>query len=188
MIFRPTAVEDVMIVDLDRKEDDRGFFARSWCADEFARQGLNTNVVQCNVSYNNRRGVVRGMHYQAAPHEEAKLVRCTGGAIYDVVLDLRRASHSYKKWLSFELSAINRRMLYIPEGVAHGFQTLSDTTEILYQMSQPYDLESSRTARWDDPAFGIQWPISEAILSEKDRTAPLWEENDDSGIQAAHSG
>lgn len=174
MIFSPTSIEGVIIVDLERKEDSRGFFARVWCADEAAEHGLNTSLVQCNISYNRQRGIVRGMHYQVEPHEEAKLVRCTQGAVYDVVLDLRRNSATYKSWLSVELSAENRRTLYVPEGVAHGFQTLTAVSELFYQMSQFYRPESARTARWDDPAFGIEWPVTPAILSERDRAAAEW--------------
>ncbi len=151
------------------RRDERGFFARTWCREEFAAHGLNPNLVQCSISFNAKRGTLRGMHYQAMPHQEAKLVRCTRGAIYDVVLDLRPGSPTFGQWHAAELTADNRQMVYIPEGVAHGLQTLSDDTEVFYQISEFYHPESSRGVRWNDPAFGITWPISEPILSERDR-------------------
>ncbi len=154
MIFTPTDLAGAVIVDLDRKEDERGFFARSWCQDEFTDHGLNHHLVQCNVSFNKLMGTLRGMHYQTAPHEEAKLVRCTAGAIYDVIIDLRPKSKTYSRHLAVELNADNRRALYIPEGFAHGFMTLNDNTEIFYQMSAFYVAEAQRGVRYDDPAFG----------------------------------
>ena len=173
MIFTATRLAGAYLIDPERIEDERGFFARTWCRDEFERQGLNPRLVQCNVSYNHRRGTLRGMHYQAKPHEEAKLVRCTRGAIYDVIVDLRPDSPTYRQWVAVELTAENRRMLYIPEGFAHGFQTLADETEVFYQMSESYHPQSARGVRYDDPALGIAWPLEVAIISEKDRGYPL---------------
>lgn len=152
--------------------DERGFFARTWCAQEFRLHGLNPNVAQCSVSFNKRRGTLRGMHYQDDPYSEAKLVRCCSGAIYDVILDLRRTSPSYCKWFAVELTPENRKMLYVPEGVAHGFQTLTEATEVFYQISESYWPECARGVRWDDPLFGIEWPIRDPILSQRDRTFP----------------
>lgn len=172
MIFTPTDLAGAMIVDLDRKEDERGFFARSWCQDEFTDHGLKHNLVQCNVSFNKVMGTLRGMHYQVAPHEEAKLVRCTAGAIYDVIIDIRPRSKTYLRHLAVELTAENRRALYIPEGFAHGFMTLNDNTEIFYQMSAFYVAEAQRGVRYDDPAFGIRWPLPVAQISDKDRAYP----------------
>ncbi|MBP1735805.1 MAG: dTDP-4-dehydrorhamnose 3,5-epimerase, partial [Deltaproteobacteria bacterium] len=150
-------------------EDERGFFARSFCAKEFKEHGLNQNIAQCNISYNGKKGTLRGMHYQAAPHEEAKLVRCTMGAIYDVIIDLRPDSSTFKKWIGVELTKENRRMLYVPEGFAHGFQTLEDHTEVLYQMSEFHHPEWARGVRWNDPTFGIFWPVNVEIISIGDQ-------------------
>lgn len=171
MIFKPTSIAGAFLVELEPHSDERGFFARSFCAETFRRAGLNDRLVQCSVSFNRRRGTLRGMHYQAAPFEEAKLVRCTRGRIYDVILDLRPESSSFRQWQAFELGEGGRDALYIPEGVAHGFQTLTDDAEVFYQISQVYDPDSARTVRWDDPALGITWPISDPILSDKDRGA-----------------
>ena len=169
LTFTPTPLAGAFVVELDRREDDRGFFARSFCQEEFAAHGLSPVVAQCNVSYNARRGTLRGMHYQAEPHAEAKLVRCTQGAIWDVIVDLRRGSPTFRRWYGVELSADNRRALYAPEGMAHGFQSLTDDAEVLYLMSRPYQAEAARGVRWDDPAFGIRWPIAEPHLSPRDR-------------------
>jgi len=174
VLFAETLIKGAYIIDLVRHEDGRGFFARSWCQREFEEHGLNPKMVQCNISFNNRRGTLRGMHYQAAPFEEARLVRCLAGAIYDVIIDLRSNSPTFKKWLAIELTANNRRALFIPEGLAHGFQTLADDTEVFYQMSEFYTPDAARGLRWDDPAFGIEWPIETLIISEKDRTYPNW--------------
>ncbi|NOU66743.1 dTDP-4-dehydrorhamnose 3,5-epimerase [Paenibacillus sp. LMG 31461] len=169
MLFTETKLKNAYIIELDKIEDERGFFARSWCRDEFEQRRMNPNLVQCNISYNKKKGTLRGMHYQCAPHEEAKLVRCTRGAIYDVIVDLRPESETYKKWISVELTADNRTMLYIPEGFAHGFQTLQDETEVFYQMSESYEPKCARGVRWDDPAFGIAWPEgNNIIISDKD--------------------
>lgn len=169
MIFSRTPLEGAYVIDLERREDDRGFFARSFCREEFAAHGLDATVAQCNVSFNARRGTLRGMHYQAPPHAEAKLVRCTQGAIWDVIVDLRPGSPSFRRWYGVELSAGNRRALYAPEGTAHGFQTLSDGAEVLYLMSRPYHADAARGVRWDDPAFAITWPIAAPHLSPRDR-------------------
>jgi dTDP-4-dehydrorhamnose 3,5-epimerase len=170
MIFAPTPIAGALLVDLERLEDERGFFARAFCEDEFRRHGLQARLAQCNVSFNRARGTLRGLHYQAAPHEEAKLVRCTQGALWDVVVDLRRDSASFKRWHGVELTAANRRALYVPQGCAHGFQTLTDDSEVLYLMSESYYPESARGLPWDDPAFAIRWPLPDPIVSARDRS------------------
>lgn len=172
VIFLDTIVKGVCQIDLDRKVDERGFFARTWCRHEFENHGLNPKLVQCSLSFNTRKGTLRGMHYQDEPHAEAKLIRCTRGAIYDVVIDLRPESQSYKKWLAAELTSDKRNMLYIPEGCAHGFLTLTDDTEVFYQMSKSYSPDSARGVRWNDPAFQIVWPHAVEVISERDRTYP----------------
>lgn len=173
MIFSPTEIAGVWIIDLEKRIDERGFFARTWCHREFQRHGLNCGLVQCNTSRSNYRGTLRGMHYQAAPHEEAKLVRCTRGSIFDVVLDLRPESPTFRRWISAELSEDNSRMIYVCEGCAHGFQTLSNDTEVTYLMSESFYPDSARGVRWDDPAFSIQWPACERrLLSDRDATYP----------------
>ena len=169
MIVTATEIPGVFLLEPELVEDERGAFARTWCPREFAARGLSPNLAQCSLSFNARKGTLRGMHYQAAPYAEAKLVRCTRGAIYDVALDLRPGSPTFKRWTARELSADNRRMLYIPEGCAHGFQTLADDTEVFYQISEFYHPEAARGVRWDDPAFGIAWPPAERrILSARD--------------------
>lgn len=170
MRFEPTRIPGVFELIPDRREDERGWFARAWCAREFEERGLSPRLAQFNVSYNRKRGTLRGMHYQAEPHEETKVIRVTRGAIYDVAVDLRRNSPTYRQWQAFELSAGNGRMVYLPEGIAHGFLTLSDDTELLYLMSQCYCADSARGVRWNDPAFGIQWPHEPVVISERDRT------------------
>ncbi len=172
MIFVPTALPGAFVIELEKTEDERGFFARTWSAQEFAAHGLNARLVQCSTSFNSRTGTLRGMHWQSAPFEEAKLVRCTAGAIHDVVLDLRPDSPAYLQHLAIELSAANRRMLYVPEGCAHGFQTLADDTEVFYQMTQVYSADHARGVRWDDPAFGLPWPPGERIMNDRDRLYP----------------
>ena len=169
MIFTPTPLAGAYVLELERREDERGFFARSFCQNEFVQLGLNPRIAQCNVSFNAKRGTLRGMHYQASPYEEAKVVRCTQGAVWDVIVDLRRDSPTFKRWHGIELAAENRRALYIPEGLAHGFQTLADGSELLYMMSQFYHAEAARGVRWDDPAFGIEWPLANPQISERDR-------------------
>ncbi len=168
MKFTPTKIAGVWLIEMERYEDERGWFARSWCAEEFAARGLNPRLSQCSVSFNKKKGTLRGMHWQAAPHEEAKLVRCTRGAIYDVALDVRPSSATFKQWVGVELTQENGYALYVPEGFAHGFQTLANDTEVFYQISESHHSEFSGGARWDDPAFGIQWPLPEPILSERD--------------------
>ncbi len=177
MKFRKTPLDGVIVIDLDRHEDDRGFFARSFCENEFSAQGIASRFVQCNVSFNKRKGTLRGMHFQAAPHEEDKLVRCTMGAVHDIVVDIRRGSPTYLKNFAIELSASNRTALFIPQGFAHGFQSLQDESEVLYQMSQFFHPGSARGLRWDDPALRLDWPLCDPILSEKDRGYPLLDGN-----------
>lgn len=174
MIFTETKLKGAYLIEPERLEDERGFFARTFCVQEFEANGLNPRVVQCSISYNKKKGTLRGMHYQAAPHAEVKVVRCTRGSIYDVVIDLRPQSATFKQWLAVELTADNRRMLYIPEGFAHGFQTLEDGTEVFYQMSEFYHPESARGIRWNDQTFQVWWPIVEAIISERDHTHLDW--------------
>jgi dTDP-4-dehydrorhamnose 3,5-epimerase len=172
MIFTETTLKGAFLIEPERRRDERGFFARTWCQSEFAAAGLQTDWVQCNISFNKERGTLRGMHYQAPPYEEAKLVRCTMGAVYDVIIDLRTDSPTYRQWLAAELTSDNRLMLFIPKGFAHGFQTLTDEAEVFYQMSQFYVPEYARGVRWDDPAFKISWPAEKCIISEQDRNFP----------------
>lgn len=174
MLFTETPLKGAYLIDVEQKSDDRGFFGRSWCKQEFETHGLNPALVQCNISFNKMRGTLRGMHYQSAPYEEAKLVRCTMGAIYDVIIDLRPRSNTFMQWLGVQLTADNHRALYISEGFAHGFQTLVHNSEILYQMSEFYHPEAARGLRWDDPAFGIEWPIDTLIISDKDKNYSDW--------------
>lgn len=168
MQFVETCLPGTFEIRVEPHCDERGFFARSWCQREFAQRGLNPRLVQCNISFNSRKGTLRGMHFQAPPHAEAKLVRCTRGSIYDVVIDLRAGSSTYKRWVGITLTAGNRSMFYIPEGFAHGFVTLEDETEVFYQMSDFHDPESARGVRWNDPAFGIVWPVEVEVISERD--------------------
>lgn len=168
MRFTPVSLEGAFVIDLERKEDERGFFARSYCRDEFSAYGLNPSLVQCNISFNAKRGTLRGMHYQKAPFAEAKVVRCTQGSLYDVIVDLRPGSPTLRGWYGVELTAANRRGLYVPEGFAHGFLTLADETEILYLMSSFYEPSAAAGVRWNDLAFGIVWPGEVALVSERD--------------------
>ena len=172
MKFTPTTLAGVMQIELERIEDERGFFARAFDETLLKEHGCPLHIVQSNINFNARAGTLRGLHYQAAPHAETKLVRVVAGAIYDVVLDMRPDSPSYKKWGSFELSAENSRALYIPEGCAHGFQTLKDSTEVFYEMGAYYNPEAARGIRFDDPAFGITWPLPVSVISERDKTHP----------------
>ncbi|MFC1844698.1 dTDP-4-dehydrorhamnose 3,5-epimerase [Thermodesulfobacteriota bacterium] len=165
MIFTETKLKGAFVIELESIQDERGFFARTWCRKEFETHGLNPNLVQCNTSFNNKRGTLRGMHYQAAPYEETKLVRCTMGAIYDVIIDIRQESKTCMQWFACKLTAQNRKMLYVPEGFAHGFQTLVDNTEVFYQMSEFYYPEYSKGIKWNDPILGIKWPIKNPIIS-----------------------
>ena len=174
MNFVSTTLAGAVIVELERREDERGFFARSFCQREFAEQGLDPCVAQCNVSFNRRRGTLRGLHWQAPPHAEAKLVRATRGALWDVIVDLRPDSATYCEWFGVELTAENRRALYVPPGFAHGFQTLVDDVEVFYQMSAFYAADAQQGARWDDPEFGIEWPIRPPFLSPRDATYPVF--------------
>jgi dTDP-4-dehydrorhamnose 3,5-epimerase len=175
MKFTELELSGAFLVDLEPIEDERGFFARSFCRQEFAARGLNPAVAQCNISFNRQRGTLRGLHYQAPPKGEAKLVRCTRGALYDVVADLRPGSPTFCRWSAVQLSAENYQMLYIPAGLAHGFQTLRDDTELFYQMSEFYDPGSARGLRWDDPTFQINWPLPITAVSERDRSYPPFE-------------
>jgi dTDP-4-dehydrorhamnose 3,5-epimerase len=172
LIFEETRLKGAYIVDAELRNDSRGFFARTWCVDEFEERGLNPRLVQCNISFNHKRGTLRGMHYQEAPYEEAKLVRCTMGAICDVIVDLRPDSPTYREHLTVTLSAQNRKMLYIPEKFAHGFVTLEDNVEVFYQMSEFYAAESARGFRWNDPFFAIRLPLEVAVISERDAGYP----------------
>ena len=173
MIFTPTELDGAYVVDIEPREDERGFFARAWAREEFAGHGLSTEVVQANIAFNRRKGTLRGMHFQRDPHAEVKLVRCTRGAFYDVVVDLRASSPTHTRWIGVEITAENRRMLYVPEGFAHGYQTLADDTEAYYHVSAAYAPEAEGGVRWDDPAFGIEWPDpAPPVMSEKDRTWP----------------
>ena len=172
MIFRPTPVPGAWVLEPERIADARGFFARSFSDEEFESRGLNPRAVQGNISWNARKGTLRGMHFQRPPMAEAKLVRCTRGAIWDVVLDLRRGSAAFRRHFGVRLDADNRAMLYVPEGCAHGFLTLEDDTEVAYQMSQRYSAEHGAGVRWNDPAFGIEWPGEVAVIADRDRDYP----------------
>jgi len=172
MIFTETSLKGAFLIEPERLEDERGFFARTWCQREFEAHGLNSRLVQCNISFNKKMGTLRGMHYQVAPYEEARLVRCTQGAIYDVIIDLRPESSTFKQYIAAVLTAQNRTMLYVPEGFAHGFLTLEDNTEVFYQMSEFYAPEYARGVRWNDPAFGIQWPAEIQVISDRDQNYP----------------
>lgn len=167
MKFTQTELPGVWIIDLEKIEDERGYFARTWCDQAAREHGIEVSFPQCNTSFNHRRGTLRGMHYQAEPHGEPKLIRCTRGAIHDVALDLR-AGPSFGKWIAVELTEENGRMFYLPKGIAHGFQTLRDNSEVFYQMGALYVPSSARGIRYNDPAFGIQWPVANPILSPRD--------------------
>jgi dTDP-4-dehydrorhamnose 3,5-epimerase len=175
MKFLETSLKGVFQIDLEPQSDERGFFARTWCQKEFEAHGLNSALVQCSISYNARKGTLRGLHYQAYPYQESKLVRCTEGAIHDVVVDLRPESPTFKQWITADLTATNRNMLYVPAGCGHGFLTLEDETEVFYQISEFYNPQSSRGVRWDDPAFQIVWPGEVTVISERDRNYPNFE-------------
>ena len=169
MKFIETELKEAFIIDPEILEDERGFFARTFCRREFEQHGLNPHFVQCSISFNRKKGTLRGMHYQASPFEEIKIVRCTMGAIYDVIIDLRSDSETFMCWIAVELTAENRKMICIPEGFAHGFQTLENDTEVFYQMSEFYAPEYARGVRWNDPKFNIKWPDDIRIISEKDK-------------------
>jgi dTDP-4-dehydrorhamnose 3,5-epimerase len=170
MLFLETSLQGAFIIEPERKEDERGFFARVFCVEEFGARGLETNLVQCSISFNKQKGTLRGMHFQTIPHEEVRLVRCTTGAVYDVLLDLRSDSLTFKQWIGEVLTSENRRMMYVPKGFAHGFLTLENNCEVLYQMSEFYHSDYAGGVRWDDPAFGIEWPAQVRLISERDRT------------------
>lgn len=172
MKFVDTPLAGLVAIELEPVEDDRGFFARTFCAETFRRHGLDPSVAQSSTAFSARRGTLRGMHYQREPHAETKLVRCTSGAVYDVAIDLRPGSPTLRQWYGTELTRGNRRMLYIPPGFAHGYLTLEDDSEISYQMSTPYSAEAAAGVRWDDPAFGIRWPEPVTTIHERDRTYP----------------
>lgn len=172
MKFQPIELLGAFVITPEPHRDERGWFARIWCTREFEEHGLDPRLVQCSLSFNPVKGTLRGLHYQVEPHAEAKCVRCTRGAIYDVILDLRATSPTFKQWRSFELTADNRLALYLPEGMAHGFQTLVPDTEVMYHMSEFYHPESARGVRWDDPAFGIAWPPDQRTMSDRDRLFP----------------
>ena len=174
MKFIETALNGVFIIEPEPAGDERGFFARTWCREEFQRYQLNTTIAQCSLSFNKKKGTLRGMHYQVEPFRETKVIRCTRGAIYDVAVDLRRDSPSFGQWVGMELTAGNHKMVYIPEGLAHGFISLEDNTEVHYQISQVYSVQHACGVRWDDPMFDIKWPPGEKILSERDRNWPLF--------------
>ncbi|HEX4152356.1 MAG TPA: dTDP-4-dehydrorhamnose 3,5-epimerase [Steroidobacteraceae bacterium] len=173
MIFTESALAGAYLIDMDRIEDDRGFFARSFCAAEFAAHGLAADMPQSSVSFNSQRATLRGLHFQADPHAEDKLVRCTSGAIFDVIVDLRRESSTHRRWLGIELTADNRRALYVPKGFAHGFLTLVDGSEVLYMMSVPFVPGFDRGIRWNDPALTIDWPLEPRHMSARDAAYPL---------------
>ena len=177
MQFTETFVKGAYIIDIKKIEDNRGFFGRAFCTAEFAKQGLTKNMVQTNVSYSKLKGTLRGLHLQVAPNEEAKLVRCTRGAIYDVLVDLRMGSETYMQWFGAELSADSFRMLYIPEGCAHGYLTLMDETDVMYQVSADYTPQAERGFRWNDPLFAIEWPLQPVHISEKDQNQPLFNQS-----------
>lgn len=174
MILEPLSLPGAYLVTMEPRSDERGWFARSYCVREFSARGIDMQIVQSNVSFNGRRGIVRGLHYQSAPFEEAKLIRCTRGAIYDVVVDLRRASATYGRWEGWELSEGNNRIMYVPRGFAHGYQTLSDESEVFYEMSAFYEPSAAKGVRWDDPALAISWPdAANAVVSERDSGLPF---------------
>jgi dTDP-4-dehydrorhamnose 3,5-epimerase len=172
VIFKPTDLPGAFLIEPERHADVRGYFARTYCEKEFTDQGLDPHVSQCSVSFNHRKGTLRGMHYQLAPFEEVKVVRCNRGSIYDVIIDLRSDSPSYKKWFAAQLDEENGKMLYIPKGFAHGFLTLADNTEVFYQMSQVFSAEHARGVRWNDPSFSIHWPAPVGIILDRDRNYP----------------
>lgn len=172
MIFAETKLKDVYVIDLDLSKDERGWFARTFCQEEFRAHKLNPCVAQCSISFNRHKGTLRGLHYQVSPHEEVKTVRCIAGAIFDVIVDLRSGSPTLKQWIAVELTSHNRRMVYVPEGCAHGFQTLTGDTEVFYQMSEFYHPENARGVRWNDPAFRIEWPAGDRLISARDQAFP----------------
>jgi len=176
MLFLPTPLPGVLFIQLERYTDERGFLARTWCREGFAKRGLVAELAQCSISHNNKAGTVRGLHFQARPLEETKLVRCSAGAIYDVVVDLRRDASTFGRWHAVKLTAEHGEMLYIPEGFAHGFQTLTDGAQVFYGISTPFVSDLARGVRWDDPTIGINWPLPCSVISDRDRALPPLEE------------
>lgn len=172
MLFLPLPIPGAFVIEMEPHRDERGFFARSWSASEFRDRGLSPTVAECSISLNPRSGTLRGMHYQAAPHGEAKLVRCTRGAAFDVLVDLRSHSPTFRRFAAVRLTSDNRKSVYIPDGCAHGFQTLQNDTELWYQISHPHRPDQARGVRWNDPAFGIPWPSPPALISQRDATFP----------------
>lgn len=175
MLFTETTLKGAFFVDLERRTDDRGFFARTFCAREFEEHGLKPAVAQCNLSFNQKKGTLRGMHFQIPPAAETKLVRCTQGAVYDVIIDIRPDSPTYMQYIGVELTAENRRALYVPEMFAHGYQTLTDNAEVMYQVGEFYTPGYERGLRYNDTAFNIEWPIPVTVISAKDASWPLFE-------------
>jgi len=172
VIFRETKLKGAFIIEVEKREDDRGFFARAWCKKEFDEHGLTASMVQSNIAFSKRKGTLRGLHYQGAPYGEVKVVRCTKGSLYDVMVDLRPGSSTYRQWVGVELTSSNHKMMYVPEGFAHGYQTLEDNTEVMYQVSQFYFPAFERGIRYDDPGVGIDWPLIDKIISDKDKGWP----------------
>jgi len=168
MIFSETKLKGAYIIEIEKQEDERGFFARTWDAKKFEELGLNPKLVQCSISFNKKKGTLRGMHYQIPPHEEVKLIRCTKGKIFDVIIDLRTNSKKDESWIGIELTSDNYKMLYVPEGFAHGFQTLEDNTEVFYQMSEFYNSSHARNIKWNDVEYRIKWPLNPTVLSKND--------------------
>ena len=177
MLFTETKLPGAYIIEIEQKNDERGFFARTFCQKEFHKQGIDFNIVQCNISFNKEKGTIRGMHYQIAPHEEAKLVSCVRGAIYDVIIDLRKDSATYCQWYASELSEGDYGMVYIPKGFAHGYQSLGINSVVSYQVSEFYHPECARGIRWDDPLFSIEWPLSVGTILARDKAYPLFNKN-----------
>lgn len=182
MIFKETRVKGAFMIEMEKRGDDRGFFARVFCRKEFEAQGIDIGVLQANIGFSQSHGTLRGLHYQVPPYAEAKLVRCTAGSLYDVILDLRPASPTFKQWLGVELTGENLTMLYVPEGCAHGYLTLADNTEIYYMVTQFYSPDAERGVRWNDTAFKIEWPLTKnLVISDKDRSWPNWLEQKTNG-------
>ncbi len=176
MIFTETKLKGAFIIDINKREDERGFFGRAWCKKEFEEHRLNTDAVQANVSFNKQRGTIRGMHYQVAPYTESKTVRCTVGSIYDVIIDIREGSPTFKQWLGVELTAKSFQMLYVPDGFAHGFITLQENTSVHYMVTEYYTPGAEAGIRYDDPTFNIKWPIKPTLVSDKDKSHPPFSE------------
>ena len=172
MLFTETKLKGAFIIEIEKLEDERGFFGRSWCVSEMNGHGINVNIKQANVSFNKTKGTLRGMHYQKSPWQEAKLIRCSSGSIFDVIIDLRKNSPTYKEWIGAELSQDNYKMLYVPKDFAHGFITLEDNCEVSYLMSEFYVPGAGVTIRWNDPLFNIQWPLEPINISDKDKAQP----------------